>query len=158
MIKISIDGKVMQSVMSGVADQIKSKIDLNQVKKLCKKQYGIETINGIEHKDANIVVIKNQVACRLDLEVRFPMSILISTKEKSNSTPSDNNYIPEEFADAPEDLDDMLDDFDDIPEELDEIPDELDIAEDLDEMLGEKLGDKVRLKEQSMIGKDNKKP
>ena len=131
MIKVSIDRKVMKSVMSGVANQIKNKIDLNQVKKLCKKQYGIETINGIEHKDANIVVIKNQVACRLDLEVRFPMSILISTKEKSNSTPSDNNYIPEEFADAPEDLDDMLDDFDDIPEEL-QIPEEFDDIEELE--------------------------
>ena len=112
MIKVSIDRQVMQSVMSGVADQIKSKIDLNQVKKLCKKQYGIETIGGIECKDANIVVIENQVACRLDLEVRFPMSILISTKENSNSTLPENNYIPEEFADSIEELD--------IPEELDD--------------------------------------
>ena len=151
MIKVSIDRKVMKSVMNGVADQIKSKIDLNQVKKLCKKQYGIETIGGIEYKDANIVVIENQVACRLDLEVRFPMSILISTKENSNSTFSENDFIPEEFADVPEDLDDLLEDFDDIPEELDDIPEELDdipeeldIAEELDEMMGDELGDKDR--------------
>ena len=58
MIKVSIDRKVMKSVMSGVADQIKNKIDLNQVKKLCKKQYGIETINGIEHKDATLLSLK----------------------------------------------------------------------------------------------------
>jgi hypothetical protein len=95
MIKVSIDRKIMKSVMSGVANQIKSKIDLDQVKKLCKKQYGIETINGVEHKDANMVVIKNQVACRLDLKVRFPMSILISTRGDSNSLSSDNNYLPE---------------------------------------------------------------
>ncbi|MDH3574880.1 MAG: hypothetical protein OET18_10300 [Desulfobacterales bacterium] len=177
MIKVSIDRKIMKSVMSGVANQIKSKIDINQVKKLCKKQYGIETINGIEHKDANIVVIKNQFACRLDLEVRFPMSILISTREDSNSTSSDNNYIPEEFADAPEDFDDMLDDFDDIPEELqipeefddvseeleipedfNDIPEELDIAEELDEMMGEDIDDMDRLKKQPLIGKDIKKP
>jgi hypothetical protein len=176
MIKISIDRKVMKSVMSGVTNQIKSKIDLNQVKKLCKKQYGIETINGIEHKDANIVVIKKQVACRLDLEVRFPMSILISTREDSNSTSSDNNYIPEEFADAPEDLDDMLDDFDDIadelqipeefddvseeleiPEDFNDIPEELDIAEELDEMMGEDIDDMHRPKKQPLIGKDIKK-
>jgi hypothetical protein len=158
MIKVSIDRKVMQSVMSGVADQIKGKIDLNQVKKLCKKQYGIETIGGFEYKDANIVVIENQVACRLDLEVRFPMSILISTRENSNSTLSENDYIPEEFADVPEDLDDLLEDFDEIPEEPDEIPEELDIAEELDEMLGEELDDKARLKEQPLISKGIKKP
>jgi len=152
MIKVSIDRKIMKSVMSGVANQIKSKIDLDQVKKLCKKQYGIETINGVEHKDANIVVIKNQVACRLDLEVRFPMSILISTREDSNSTSSDNNYIPEEFADTPEDLDDMLDEFDEIPEEFEipedfnDIPEELDIAEELDEMMGEDVDDMDKLK------------
>ena len=86
MIKVSIDRKVMKSAMSGVADQIRNKMDLNQVKKLCKKQYGIETINGIEHKDANIVVIENQVGCKLDLEVRFAMSVFISTNENSKST------------------------------------------------------------------------
>ncbi len=99
MIKVSIDRQVMQSVMNGVADQIKRKIDLNRVKKICKKLYGIETIEGVEHKDANIVVIENQVGCKLDLEVRFSMSVFISTKENSNSTLPENNDIPEELDD-----------------------------------------------------------
>ena len=86
-------------------------------------KYGIETIDGIEYKDANVVVIENKVACKLDLEVRFPMSILISTRENSNNTLLENNNIPEEFDD-----------------------------------LTEELGDKGRLKEQSLIGKDKKKP
>jgi hypothetical protein len=177
MIKVSIDDKVMQSVMSGVADQMKSKIDLNQVKKICKKQYGIETIDGIEYKDANVVVIENKVACKLYLEVRFPMSILISAKENSNNTLTENSDIPEEYADAPDDLDDIPYDFDDIPEEL-EIPEELDdipenleitedfndtpeglyIAEELDEMMGEDIGDVDRHKEQPIVGKGKKKP
>ena len=154
MIKVSIDRQVMQSVMGVVADQMKSKIDLNRVKKICKKLYGIESIEGFEHKDADIVAIENQVGCKLDLEVRFPMSIFISTKENSNSTLSENDFIPEEFADAPEDLDDLLEDFDDIPEELNDIPEELDIAEELDEMMGEELGDKDR---QPLIDKEIKK-
>ena len=86
MIKVSIDRQVMQNVMSGVADQLKNKIDLNlnHVKKLCKERYGIDTIVGVENKDANIMVFKDQIACKLDFEVRFPMSILITTKEKAN--------------------------------------------------------------------------
>ncbi len=114
MIKVSIDRQVMQSVMSGVADQIKSKIDLNRVKKICKKLYGIETIEGVEHKDADIVVIENQVGCKLDLEVRFSMSILISTKENSDSSLPVNNNIPKELDDIPEEELD-LSGFEDIP-------------------------------------------
>ena len=122
MIKVSIDRQVMQSVMSGVADQIKSKIDLNRVKKICKKLYGIESIEGFEHIDADIVAIENQVGCKLDLEVRFPMSIFISTKENSDSSLPVNNNIPKELDDTPKELD--------IPKELDDISEELDKPEE----------------------------
>ena len=150
MIKVSIDRQVMQSVMSGVADQIKSKIDLNYVKKICKKLYGIETIEGVEHKDADIVVIENQVGCKLDLEVRFSMSIFISTKENSDSSLPVNNNIPKELDDIPKELV-LSEELDDIPEE------ELDLSgfEDIRE---EKLDDMGRLKEKPLIDKDNKKP
>jgi hypothetical protein len=124
MIKVSIDRQVMQSVMSGVADQIKSKIDLNRVKKICKKLYGIETIEGVEHKDADIVVIENQVGCKLDLEVRFSMSIIISTKENSDSSLPVNNNIPKELDDISEELDDIPEEELDLSEELDDIPEE----------------------------------
>ena len=126
MIKVSIDRQVMQSVMSGVADQIKSKIDLNRVKKICKKLYGIESIEGFEHIDADIVAIENQVGCKLDLEVRFPMSIFISTKENSDSSLPVNNNIPKELDDTPKELD--------IPKELDDTPKELDIPKELDDI------------------------
>ena len=129
MIKVSIDRQVMQSVMSGVADQIKSKIDLNRVKKICKKLYGIESIEGFEHIDADIVAIENQVGCKLDLEVRFPMSIFISTKENSDSSLPVNNNIPKELDDISEELD-IPKELDDIPKELDDISEELDIPEE----------------------------
>ena len=119
MIKVSIDRQVMQSVMSGVADQIKSKIDLNRVKKICKKLYGIESIEGFEHKDADIVAIENQVGCKLDLEVRFSMSIFISTKENSDSSLPVNNNIPKELDDTPKELDDISEELDKPEEEID---------------------------------------
>jgi hypothetical protein len=142
MIRVSIDRQVMKSVMSGVADQIKSKIDLNRVKKICKKLYGIETIEGFEHKDANIVVIENQVGCKLDLEVRFSMSIFISTKENSDSSLPVNNNIPKELDDMSEELD--------IPEE------EIDLS-GFDDIREKKLDDMRRLKRKPMIVKNNKK-
>jgi len=121
MIKVSINRQVMQSVMNGVADQIKSKIDLSLLKEICKKRYGIETIKDFKHKNANIVVIENQVACKLEFEVCFPMSIFITTKENSNSTLQENDYIPEELDDLPEEPDALLKDLDYTPEEIEEI-------------------------------------
>ena len=175
MIKVSIDRQVMKSVMSGVADQIKSKIDLNRVKKLCKKLYGIESIEGFEHKDADIVAIKNQVGCKLDLEVCFSMSIFISTKENSDSSLPVNNNIPKELDDISEELDipkeldipeeeidlsgfddirekklDLTEAFDDIREE------ELDLS-GFDDIREKKLDDMGRLKEKPMIVRNNKK-
>ena len=108
MIKVSIDRQVMQSAMDGVADQIKSRIDLNYVKQICKKLYGIETIKDFEHKGANIVAIENQVGCKLDLEVRSSMSIFISTNENSDSSLPVNNNIPKE-PDIPEEVLDLSD-------------------------------------------------
>ena len=130
MIKVSIDRQVMQSVMSGVADQIKSKIDLNRVKKICKKLYGIKSIEGFEPKVAEIVAIENQVGCKLDLEVRFSMSIFISTKENSDSSLPVNNNIPKEL-DIPKGLDDISEEPD-IPEE------EIDLS-GFDDIEGEEL-------------------
>ncbi len=183
MIKVSIDRKVMQNVMSGVADQLKNKIDLNlnHVKKLCKERYGIETIVGVENRDAKIVVFKDQIACRLDFEVRFPMSILITSKENSNSTLPENDDMRADIDDFPAEIDDiMADELDDIPEELDDImADELDdIPEELDDMraalddlMAEEQDDKPEviediqaeldmseLKEESLTDKDDKNP
>jgi hypothetical protein len=167
----------MQSVMSGVADQIKSKIDLNRVKKICKKLYGIKSIEGFEPKVADIVAIENQVGCKLDLEVRFSMSIFISTKEKSDSSLPVNNNIPKEL-DIPKKLDDIPKELD-IPKGLDDISEEPDIPEEeidlsgfddiqeevldlfdlsgFDEIRKKKLDDMGRLKKKPMIVKNNKK-
>ena len=159
MIKVSIDRKLMQNVMSGVADQLKNKIDLNlnHVKKLCKERYGIDTIVGVENKDANIVVFKDQIACKLDFEVRFPMSILITTKENSKYTLTENDDtrpdiddFPEELDDIPQELEDMRAELDDImEEELDDIPE---VIEDIQDEL-----DMSELKEEYLIDKNDKK-
>jgi hypothetical protein len=83
-------------------------------------------------------VIANQVGCKLDFEVRFPMSILITTKEDINvSIPGSNKVraqidaISDKADDIPEkldelelgDLEDMLDKLEDSdPDEIDDLP------------------------------------
>ena len=149
MIKVSIDRQVMKSAMAGVADQIKSKIDLNRVKKICKKLYGIESIEGFEHKDADIVAIENQVGCKLDLEVRFSMSIFISTKENSDSALPVNNKIPKELDSIPKELRRLSEGLD-IPEE------EIDLS-GFDDIREKKLDNMGRPKEKPRIVKNNRK-
>ncbi|MGD8963788.1 MAG: hypothetical protein PVH43_14800 [Desulfobacterales bacterium] len=140
MIKVFIDDQIMQRILSGLFDQVKSKIDLNlnYLKKQCKEIYGIEKIEGVEHKDGNIVVYKDQIACKLNYEVRFPVSVLITTKEKVNSSPSQNNELRTEIDDVKEELDDLLEEVAPMPAELDDfLEEDDDIPEELDDFLGE---------------------
>lgn len=137
MIKVFIDHQIMQGILSGLVDQVKSKIDLNMnyVIKLCEEKYGIKKIEGVEHKDGNIVVYKDQVACRLDYEVRLPISVLITTKKNINSTTSQHNDKQSEIDDIPEEIDALLEEFDDSMEEIDDIPPEFaNLLEEVDDL------------------------
>lgn len=121
MIKVFIDNQTMQSIFSGLVDQVKSKIDFNMdyLKKRCKEKYGIEKIEGVEHKDGNIVIYKDKIGCLLNYEVRFPMSVLITTKHNVDMALSQNNDIPAEIDEMPQEFDDLMEELDDIPPELD---------------------------------------
>jgi hypothetical protein len=112
MINVSLDPHVMKSVMNDMVKQLASKVDNNYVQQICKEQYGIETITGIEHKDGEVVVIKDGFACKLDFEVRFPVSVCITNGEDSSiSSLSEND-------DEQVDLEDIQ--FDDELQETDE--------------------------------------
>ncbi|MGD8990506.1 MAG: hypothetical protein PVI00_03535 [Desulfobacterales bacterium] len=140
MIKVFIDDQIMQSILSGLFDQVKSKIDLNlnYLKKRCQEKYGIEKIEGVEHKDGNIVVYKDQIACQLNYEVRFPVSVLITTREKINSSVSPNDVRPSEIDGLSKDLGDVAKESDDFLEEVDDVALDLDdFLEDIDEIAPE---------------------
>jgi hypothetical protein len=134
MIKVFIDHQMMQGILNGLVDQVKSKIDLNMnyVKKRCKEKYGIEKIEGVEHKDGKIVVYKDQIACKLNYEVRFPMSLLITTKKKINSSPSQSNELRTEIDDFTGELEDILEEVAPMPEELDFLGEDDDVPPELD--------------------------
>ncbi|MGD9351145.1 MAG: hypothetical protein PVF71_15885, partial [Desulfobacterales bacterium] len=60
----------------------------------------------------------------LNYEVRFPMSVLITTKKNIDRTPLQNNDIPPEL-----DLDD-LEGINDIPPELDDLEQEHEVIDE----------------------------
>ena len=119
MINVSLDSQVMKSVINDMVKQLASKIDKDYVQTVCKEKYGIETITGIEPKDGDLVVIKDGVACKLDFEVRFPMSVYITNGENLARTLSENHDEERDLEDIQ--FDDELKDLDDDLVELEDI-------------------------------------
>ena len=80
MINVSIDSTTVEEAKRELINQLILKIDQTDLETVCREQYGIESIKGYECKDGDIVIDNNQVAFKLDFEVRFPISILINNK------------------------------------------------------------------------------
>ena len=123
MIKVSIDTHTVEEVKRDLINQLKSKINQTHVEKVCREQYGIKSIEGYECIDGDIVIDNNQIAFKLDFEVRFPVSILIDNVGNNSTTLSeeDDNGLSE-FDNGleeiePQEIDETID------EELPDIPD-----------------------------------
>ena len=109
----------MKSVMNDIIKQLATKIDTNYVQTVCKEHYGIESISGIEHKGGDVVVIKDGVACKLDFEVSFPVSVYITNSEEPTSSVSEKD--DEQFDLEDIQYDDELKDSDGDLVELEDI-------------------------------------
>ena len=119
MINVSLDSQVMKSVMNDMVKQLATKIDTNYVQTVCKEHYGIESISGIEHKGGDVVVIKDGVACKLDFEVSFPVSVYITNSEEPTNSVSEKD--DEQFDLEDIQFDDELKDSDENIVELEDI-------------------------------------
>ena len=119
MINVSLDSQVMKSVMNDIIKQLATKIDTNYVQTVCKEHYGIESISGIEHKGGDVVVIKDGVACKLDFEVSFPVSVYITNSEEPTNSVSEKD--DEQFDLEDIQYDDELKDSDGDLVELEDI-------------------------------------
>ncbi|MGD8993215.1 MAG: hypothetical protein PVI00_17285 [Desulfobacterales bacterium] len=78
MINVSLDSHTVEDAKRGLINQLKLKLDHTDIETVCREQYGIKSIKGYEYKDGDIVIDNNQVAFKLDFEVRFPISILVN--------------------------------------------------------------------------------
>jgi len=116
MINVSIDTHTVEEVKRELINQLKSKINQDHIEAVCRKHYGIESIKGYKCIDGDIIIDNDQVAFKLDYEVRFPMSILTTIGETNDTTSSkDDDHI----------LSEIDHDFEEIePQAIDEITDE----------------------------------
>ena len=116
MINVSIDTHTVEGVKRELINQLKSKINQDHIEAVCREQHGIESIKGYECTDGDIIVDNDQVAFKLDFEVRFPVSILIDIGENNatKSSEEDDNILSE--------FDTSVDVIE--PEEIDETVDE----------------------------------
>ena len=116
MINVSIDTHTVEGVKRELINQLKSKINQDHIEAVCREQYGIESIKGYECTDGDIIVDNDQVAFKLDFEVRFAVSLLIDNVGNNATTLSeeDDNILSE-----------FDNDFEEIePQAIDEITDE----------------------------------
>jgi hypothetical protein len=122
MINVSIDTSTVEKVKRELINQLKSTINQAHIETVCREQYGIESIEGYECTDGDIVIDNNQVAFKLDFEVRFPVSILIdnvgnnattlSEKDDSILSESDDGIEVIEPQEIDETIDEELPDID----------------------------------------------
>ena len=91
MINVSIDTNTVEEAKRELINQLKSKINLTEIEAVCREQYGIESIKACECVGGDIVIDNNQVAYKLDFEVRFSLSVLISNGENNAITLSDKD-------------------------------------------------------------------
>ena len=119
MIDVSIDTQTVEEVKRELINKLKSKIQQTQIETVCREKYDIESIDGCECTDGDIVIENNQVAFKLDYEVRFPVSILINIGE-NNATKSseDDDNLSSEFDNDFQDIEEIE------PQEIDEAIDE----------------------------------
>ena len=116
MINVSIDTTAVEAVKRELINQLKSKIKQAHIETVCREQYGINSIAGFDCLDGDLVIDNDQVAFKLDFEVRFPVSIKINNGEdKAVTSSKEYENISSEFDN----------DFEEIePQAIDEITDE----------------------------------
>ena len=97
MLNVSIDTHTIEEVKRELINQLQSKINQAHLETVCREQYGIESIKGYEYVDGDIVIDKNQVAFKLDFEVRLPVSILIDNggNNATKLSEEDDNILSE---------------------------------------------------------------
>ena len=116
MINVSIDTTAVEAVKRELINQLKSKIKQAHIETVCREQYGINSIAGFDCLDGDLVIDNDQVAFKLDFEVRFPVSLLINTDGNNDTTSSevDDNLPSEDDSSLdliePEEIEEAMDD------------------------------------------------
>ncbi len=78
----AVDSGMIEEAIVDLVKKIKSNIQLDQVKAICKHQHGIEKIDKIDFEHGDIVPHNDQVAFKLDYKISYKLSLLLDRKGK----------------------------------------------------------------------------
>ena len=76
----AVNPNMLEKAVVDLIEKVKSNIQLDQVKAICKNQQGIEKIDKIEITNGDIVTHKDQVAFKLDFKISYNLSLLLDRK------------------------------------------------------------------------------
>ena len=78
----AVNTGMIEKAVIELIDKVKSNIQLDQVKALCKHQHGLEKIDKIDFKQGDIVTHDGQVAFKLEFKVSYNLSLLLDRTGK----------------------------------------------------------------------------
>ena len=87
---ITFGENVIGDSIRELVEKIKSNIDLEQVRAVCKEQHGIETVENIDFENGDIDTYSGKIASKLDLKISFYLSILIDREGNCIHTTPEN--------------------------------------------------------------------
>ena len=78
----AVNPGMIEKAVSDLIEKVKSNIQLDQVKAICKHQPDIEKIDKIDFEHGDIVTHNGQVAFKLDFKISYNLSLLLDRKGK----------------------------------------------------------------------------
>jgi len=73
---------MIEKFIGDLIDKLKSNIQLDQIKALCKDQHGLGKIDKIDITQGDIVIHDGEVAFRFDCRISHNLSLLLDRKGK----------------------------------------------------------------------------
>jgi uncharacterized protein YjbI with pentapeptide repeats len=76
----AVNPNMLEKAVIDLIEKLKSNIQLDQVKAICKHQHGIDKIDRIDCTHGDIVTHNDQVAFKLDFKISYNLSLLLDRK------------------------------------------------------------------------------
>ena len=76
----AVNPDTIEKAIGDLIDKVKSNLQLDQVKTLCKQQHALEKIDKIDITQGDIVTHNGQVAFKLDFKISYNLRLLLDRK------------------------------------------------------------------------------
>jgi uncharacterized protein YjbI with pentapeptide repeats len=76
----AVNQDTIEKAIGDLINKVKSNVQLDKVKTLCKHQHGLEKIDKIDISQGDIVTHNGQIAFKLDLKISYNLSLLLDRK------------------------------------------------------------------------------